>query len=174
MVYTANWGIICDLPPVRGTRNNHWFIQSQENESVDSLISPRKIFLTEFFYRNWHLTCHSPYSPWMEVVCECRWLHLPSQIHPHTSGILEVAFWIYTLEINMEPKVMEVWFRSDDFPYFIWVIFRFQPLVFRGCTKHQHRHQWNLVINPWKHHFRGVNGSISVSFITLVGRKYPT
>ena len=24
MVYTANWGIICDLPPVRGTRNNHW------------------------------------------------------------------------------------------------------------------------------------------------------
>ena len=24
MVYTANWGIICHLPPFRGTRNNHW------------------------------------------------------------------------------------------------------------------------------------------------------
>ncbi len=24
MVYTANWGIICYLPPFRGTRNNHW------------------------------------------------------------------------------------------------------------------------------------------------------
>ena len=23
MVYTANWGIICHLPPFRGTRNNH-------------------------------------------------------------------------------------------------------------------------------------------------------
>ena len=26
MVYTANWGIICYLPPFRGTRNNHWHI----------------------------------------------------------------------------------------------------------------------------------------------------
>ncbi len=26
MVYTANWGIICHLPPFRGTRNNHWLI----------------------------------------------------------------------------------------------------------------------------------------------------
>ncbi len=26
MVYTANWGIICYLPPFRGTRNNHWNI----------------------------------------------------------------------------------------------------------------------------------------------------
>ena len=24
MVYTADWGIICHLPPFRGTRNNHW------------------------------------------------------------------------------------------------------------------------------------------------------
>ena len=24
MVYTANWGIICHLPPFTGTRNNHW------------------------------------------------------------------------------------------------------------------------------------------------------
>ena len=24
MVYTANWGIICHLPPFRATRNNHW------------------------------------------------------------------------------------------------------------------------------------------------------
>ena len=24
VVYTANWGIICTLPPFRGTRNNHW------------------------------------------------------------------------------------------------------------------------------------------------------
>ena len=24
MVYTANWGIICYLPPFRGARNNHW------------------------------------------------------------------------------------------------------------------------------------------------------
>ena len=25
MIYTANWAIICHLPPVKGTRNNHWF-----------------------------------------------------------------------------------------------------------------------------------------------------
>ena len=24
MVYTANWVIICYLPPIKGTRNNHW------------------------------------------------------------------------------------------------------------------------------------------------------
>ena len=27
MVYTANWGIICYLPPVKGTRNNHWYVE---------------------------------------------------------------------------------------------------------------------------------------------------
>ena len=27
MVYTANWVIICHLPPIRGTRNNHWTYQ---------------------------------------------------------------------------------------------------------------------------------------------------
>ena len=25
MVYTANWGIICHLPPFTGTKNNHWY-----------------------------------------------------------------------------------------------------------------------------------------------------
>ena len=39
------------------------------------------------------------------------------------------VIYTYTLEINMEPKVMEVW--KMIFP-FNWVIFRFQPLVFRG------------------------------------------
>ena len=29
MVYTANWGIICHLPPFRGTRNNHWLLGHQ-------------------------------------------------------------------------------------------------------------------------------------------------
>ena len=29
MVYTANWGIICHLPPFTGTRNNHWCTVAQ-------------------------------------------------------------------------------------------------------------------------------------------------
>ena len=30
MVYTANWGIICYLPPIKGTRNSYWD-HSQKN-----------------------------------------------------------------------------------------------------------------------------------------------
>ncbi len=32
MVYAANWGIICHLPPFRGTRNNHWYIVREFNK----------------------------------------------------------------------------------------------------------------------------------------------
>ena len=35
MVYTANWGIICHLPPFRGTRNNHWISGSPSRERTN-------------------------------------------------------------------------------------------------------------------------------------------
>ena len=40
MVYTANWGIICHLPPFTGTKNNHWFGQGLKGIVVYTQWSP--------------------------------------------------------------------------------------------------------------------------------------
>ena len=101
MVYTANWGIICHLPPFRGTRNNHWI----NGWKMNFLLGFWPTFRGDVRFRecspksknSWILVINS-WTPWrfgmfwklsfLEVSCEDRVLPPSvSNAHPLAIGI---------------------------------------------------------------------------------------
>ena len=49
-LYIAFWGVICHLPPFRGTRNNHWFCGKGENHfSVSKIYIPQTLHVWNIY-----------------------------------------------------------------------------------------------------------------------------
>jgi len=61
VVYTANWGIICHLRPIKGTRNNHWLRSHPLHETKEIMFQwkycTRHEFriMMHFYYCRQHL-----------------------------------------------------------------------------------------------------------------------
>ena len=79
MVYTANWGIICYLPPFRGTRNNHWIIRSNCHLDARSLKS--LLWTIVGFIKGHHRSSHPrkiTKVPWKETIVNGHFIFQPS------------------------------------------------------------------------------------------------